>query len=141
MSLSDPDRQLLRHTVATFAYRAGKVVRGTPESVGDFQALEGARTPRQILTHICDLLDWALSIARGEQHWHNSEPLPWSEEIQRCFAGLEALDAYLASDQPFALTHIGQIAMLRRLAGAPMRAKNFVAKIANADQPVPVYEF
>ena len=160
MNQSDPARQLLRHTVATLAYRGGKAVRGTPDSISDFHALEGARTPRQILAHIGDLLDWALSIARGQQHWHNSEPLPWPEEARRFFAALEAFDAYLASDGELhataeklfqgpiadALTHIGQIAILRRLAGAPILGENYyVAKITagavGADQAAPVREF
>jgi hypothetical protein len=151
---------LLRHTLATLAYRGGKAVRGAPDTFADFQASPETRTPGQILAHIGDLLDWALSAARGPQQWHVSAPLPWPEEVRRFFAALEALDAYLASEGPLqapaeklfqapiadALTHIGQIAMLRRLAGAPMRAENYyVAKIAvgsvGADQPAPVYEF
>jgi hypothetical protein len=160
MSQSDSARQLLRHSLATLAYRGGKAVRGAPDSFADFHASEDARTPGQILAHIGDLLAWALSTARGDQKWHNSPPLPWSEEVRRFFAALEAFDAYLASDSPLqapaeklfqapiadALTHVGQIAMLRRLAGVPMRAENYyVAKIAigsvSADQPAPVQEF
>ncbi|HTW64601.1 MAG TPA: hypothetical protein VME17_08295 [Bryobacteraceae bacterium] len=160
MSESDSARQLLRHTLATLAYRGGKAVRGAPDSLGDFHASSETRTPGQILAHIGDLLDWALSIARGEQHWHNSEPLAWRDETQRFFAALEAFDAYLASDEPLhategklfqgpiadALTHIGQIAILRRLAGVPVRAENYyVAKVSigsvGADQSAAVYEF
>jgi hypothetical protein len=160
MSQSDSARQLLRHSLATLAYRGGKAVRGAPDSFADFHASEDARTPGQILAHIGDLLEWALSTARGEQKWHNSPPLPWPGEVRRFFAALEAFDAYLASDSPLqapaeklfqapiadALTHVGQIAMLRRLAGVPMRAENYyVAKIAigsvSADQPAPVQEF
>jgi hypothetical protein len=157
---SDPARQLLRHSLATLAYRGGKAVRGAPDSFADFHASPDARTPGQILAHIGDLLEWASSMARGEQRWHASAPHPWSEEVLRFFAALETFDAYLASDGPLqapaekllqapiadALTHVGQIAMLRRLAGAPMRAENYyVAKIAvgavGADQPAPVQEF
>ena len=160
MSQSDPARQLLRHSLATLAYRGGKAVRGAPDSFADFQASPDARTPGQILAHIGDLLEWAFSMARGEQQWQNSAPLPWSDEVRRFFAALEAFDAYLASDGTLqapaerllqapiadALTHVGQMAMLRRLAGAPMRAENYyVAKIAigsvGADQPAPVREF
>ncbi len=160
MSQSDPARQLLRHTVATLAYRGCKAVRGAPDTFADFHASEGARTPGQILAHIGDLLDWGLSIARGQQKWNDSAPLAWHDEVHRFFAALEAFEDYLVSDSPLearpeklfqgpisdALTHIGQIAMLRRLAGAPVRGENFyVAKIAagtvGADQPAPVYEF
>ncbi len=160
MSQSDPARQLLRHAVATLAYRGCKAVRGAPDSFAEFHASEDSRTPGQILAHIGDLLDWALSTARGQQEWHASATLPWRQEVHRFFAALEALDDYLASDSPLhttaeklfqapiadALTHIGQISLLRRLASAPVRAENYyVAKIAvgtvGADQPAPVYEF
>jgi len=160
MNQLDPARQLLRHTLATVAYRGGKAVRGAPDSFADFQASPDARTPGQILAHIGDLFDWALSMAQGRQRWHDSKQLPWSDEVRRFFASLEAFDAYLASDSPLhapaeklfqapiadALTHVGQIAILRRLAGVPMRGENYyVAKIAigsvGADQAPPVYEF
>jgi hypothetical protein len=160
MSQSDPARQLLRHAVATLAYRGGKAVRGAPDSFGEYHASPETRTPGQILAHIGDLLDWALSAARGQQKWHESAPLPWTDEVGRFFGALEAFDAYLASESPLlapaekllqapladALTHVGQIAILRRLAGLPVRAENYyVAKIAagrvGADQPAPVYEF
>jgi hypothetical protein len=160
MSQPDSARQFLRHALATLAYRGGKAIRGAPDSFADFHASEDTRTPGQILAHIGDLLEWALSMARGEKQWHNSAPLPWPDEVRRFFAALEGFDAYLASDSPLqapaeklfqapiadALTHVGQIAMLRRLAGAPMRAENYyVAKIAigsvGADQAAPVYEF
>jgi len=160
MSQPDSTRQLLRHALATLAYRGGKAVRGAPDSFANFHASEDTRTPGQILAHIGDLLEWALSMARGQQQWHDSAPLAWPGEVRRFFAALEAFDAYLASDSPLqapadklfqapiadALTHVGQIALLRRLAGVPMRGENYyVAKIAigsvGADQPAPVYEF
>ncbi len=160
MNQSDSARQLLRHALATLAYRGGKAVRGAPDSFADFHASPETRTPGQILAHIGDLLEWALSMARGQQRWHQSAQLPWPDEVRRFFAALEAFDAYLASDGPLqapaekllqapiadALTHIGQLALLRRLAGVPIRAENYyVAKIAtgsvSADQPAPVQEF
>src|ERR1700733_230026 len=160
MSSSDSSRQFLRHTVATLAYRACKAITGAPDTFGEFHASPDTRTPGQILAHIGDLLDWGLSMARGEQHWRDSSPLPWREERHRFFAALGALDDYLASEEPLhipaeklfqapiadALTHIGQIAMLRRLAAAPVRAENYyVANIAvgtvGPNQPTPVQEF
>jgi hypothetical protein len=159
-AIPDLARQLLRHTVATLAYRGGKAVRGAPDTFAGFRASERTRTPAEILAHIGDLLDWALSMARGNQKWHNSAPLAWPDETSRFFKGLEALDSYLASDHPLgvpaeklfqgpvadSLTHVGQIAMLRRLAGAPMRGENyFLAGItvgrAGADQEAPRQEF
>lgn len=132
-------RELLRHTVATVAYRGGKAIAGAPEGFCSFRAAEGTRTPEQILAHIGDLFDWALSIASGKQRWHNSKPLAWNDEVARFFSGLEAFDSYLASDNVLhapeeklfqgpiadALTHVGQIAMLRRMATAPIRGENY----------------
>lgn len=130
---------MLRHTVATLAYRGGKAVRGAPAAFADFKTGPQTRTPGQILAHVGDLLDWALSIAKGKQEWHVSSPLPWDEEVARFFAALAALDAYLGSGTPLgstpegvfqgpiadALTHVGQIALLRRLAGSAVRGENY----------------
>lgn len=139
-------RDLLRHTVATLAYRGGKAVSNAPEGFNEFRLNDGTRTPAQILAHIGDLLDWALSIAKGKQTWHNSTPLPWDQETARFFAALESFDSYLASDEPLgaaeeklfqgpiadALTHVGQIAMLRRIAGGPVKGENYYrAEIAS----------
>ncbi|HVO79935.1 MAG TPA: hypothetical protein VMT28_04355 [Terriglobales bacterium] len=156
----DPGREMLRHTLATLAYRGGKAVRHAPATFADFQAGKGTRTPGQILAHIGDLMDWALSIAKGQQKWQNSEPLPWNLEVERFFAALKAFDDFLASSQPLgapaerlfqgpiadALNHVGQINMLRRQAGAPVRGENyFVADIAagrvGPDQAAPKREF
>src|SRR5690348_13044941 len=97
---SDPARQLTRHIVATLAYRASKVLRHAPEDFAAFGASESTRTPVQILAHMGDLMDWALSIISGKQAWKDSRPLPWPQEVHRFFSALQALDAYLASDQP-----------------------------------------
>jgi hypothetical protein len=136
----DPTRAFLRHTLATLAYRGGKALRDAPEGFSEFRAAEGSRTAGQILAHIADLFDWALKLAREGQHeWHDSAPLAWAAETERFRAGLAALDAHLASALPLkapaeklfqgpiadALTHVGQIAMLRRLAGAPVRGENY----------------
>jgi hypothetical protein len=157
---NDPSRELLRHTLATLAYRGGKAVRKMPESFRDFAAGEGVRTPGQILAHIGDLMDWGLSIAKGQQKWQSSEPLPWSQEVDRFFGALKAFDDFLASSQALqapveklfqgpvadALTHVGQINILRRLASAPVRGENyFVADMAagrvGPEQASPKREF
>lgn len=153
-------RDLLRHTVATLAYRGGKAISNAPEGFNQFRVADGSRTPEQILAHIGDLLDWALSIAIGKQTWHNSTPLPWDQETARFFTALEAFDSYLASDEPLdapeeklfqgpvadALTHVGQIAMLRRIAGGPVKGENYyVAQIdagrVGLEQSAPRREF
>jgi hypothetical protein len=135
-------------------------VRDVPQGFGDFQAGEGVRTPAQILAHIGDLFDWALSIATGQQKWHDSQPLPWAQEVERFFSVLKRLDDLLASGEPLhsspeklfqgpvadALTHVGQIAILRRLASGPVKAENYYkAEIESgrvgADQASPKREF
>lgn len=153
-------RDLLRHSLATIAYRCGKALRDAPASFADFHAGESARTPVQILSHVSDLFDWALSLAKGKQSWRDSKPSPWPREVERFFQSLKNLDDYLAGSDPIhaspeqlfqgpvadALNHIGQIAMLRRLAGAPIKGENYYqADIAagrvGRDQPAPKREF
>jgi hypothetical protein len=135
----DDKRTLLRHAVATVAYRGGKAVRGAPASFATFASGDPPKTPEQILAHIGDLFDWALSIARGAQKWNNSTPLQWDDEVARFFGAVKQFDDYLASDAPLAadperlfqgaiadaLTHVGQLAMLRRLAGCPIKGENY----------------
>lgn len=132
-------RALLRHTLATVAYRGGKAVANAPATFAAFRAGETARTPAQILAHIGDLFDWALELAKGQYSWHDSTPLPWEQEVARFFAGLQKFDEYLASDAPLgapveklfqgpvadALTHVGQLTMLRRLASTPIKGENY----------------
>jgi hypothetical protein len=156
----DPEVQFLRHTVATLAYRGGKAMRGAPNHFAEFRASDKTRTPGQIVAHIGDLLDWSLSIARGTQEFHESRPLAWDAGVARFHAALEAFDAFLASGQPLevpaeklfqgpiadALTHVGQLTMLRRVAGSPIRGENyFKAEITagqvGPDQAAPVREF
>jgi len=158
--MTDAKRELLRHTVATLAYRGGKTLRNPPDGFAGFQVYPKTRTPGQILAHISDLLDWALSLAKGKQEWHDSAPRPWDQEVERFFTALRAFDAYLASDKPLvfpteklfqgpiadALTHVGQIAMLRRLAGSPVKGENYlraeiVAGRVGAQQAEAVREF
>lgn len=135
-------------------------MRGAPAHFAEFHASEKTRTPSQLVAHLGDLLDWALSMAQGKQEWHDSPPVAWDAGVQRFHKALEAFDAYLASDQPLhvsaeklfqgpiadALTHVGQLTMLRRLAGAPIRGENyFKADIAagrvGAEQKAAVREF
>ena len=133
--------ELLRHTVATLAYRAGKALRGAPADFAGYRDAPDSRTPAQILAHMGDLFDWALAMCECGQALHYTPPLPWDEGVARFFAALEAFDKRLGSGEPLgfpaeklfqgpiadALTHVGQIAMLRRLAGCKMRGENYVA--------------
>jgi hypothetical protein len=150
---------LFRHTLAALAYRAGKALGGAPPEFATYRADATSRTPAEILAHMGDLFDWALSIANGKQAWHNSAPLPWDAEVARFFAALTAFDQRVAEgpiavpEEPLfqgpvadALTHVGQIAMLRRMAGCACRGENYyVADIAvgrvGAEQSPPRLEF
>jgi hypothetical protein len=137
----DSQRELMRHAVATVAYRGGKALRNAPAGFAEFQAGHGLRTPGQILAHIGDLFDWARSIAMGQQKWHDSTPLAWDKEVERFFAALKKFEDFLASSEPVqapldklfqgpvadALTHVGQIAILRRMAGAPVKGESYYA--------------
>jgi len=158
--LNNPKRDLLRHTLATLAYRGGKTVRDAPPNFADFRASDGVRTPGEILAHIGDLLDWALSIAQGKQTWNDSKRLPWEKETERFFAALKKFDDFLASGEALhapeeklfqgpiadALTHVGQIAMLRRMASSAVKPENYfradvVAGRVGAEQTAPKREF
>ena len=135
-------------------------MRDVPSGFSSFSAAPGSRTAGEILAHVGDLLDWGLSIAKGDQKWEPRAPQDWAADVARFHEGLAALDAYLASGAPLgeqpekifqgpiadALTHVGQIAYLRRLAGAPVKGENyFRAEISigrvTADQAKPVREF
>jgi hypothetical protein len=156
----DQTRAFLRHTLATIAYRAAKVERDAPPGFGNFQLGKGARTPLQLLAHMGDLFDWALRMAQGNQEWIESKPQRWRKEVDRFHASLLALDRYVASDAPLsvtaehlfqgpvsdALTHIGQLALMRRQDDSPVRSEVFVrADIAagrvGVEQPTSPFEF
>lgn len=139
MTSDSNNREMLRHTVATLAYRGGKVVANVPNEFATFRAAETSRTPGEILAHIGDLLDWSLQVAKGDYVYKEVAPRSWKEDVARFFAALQELDTYLASQAPLgypaekifqgpiadALTHVGQIALVRRLAGVPVRGENY----------------
>lgn len=153
-------RLLLRHMVATLAYRGGKAIRNVGPGFAVYGSPETSRTPAKILAHIGDLMDWALAMSEGRRDWTDSTPLAWEKECERFFASLKKFDDFLASDKPLqtsaeklfqapiadALTHIGQIAMLRRMAGVPMKSEFYVISEittgrVGAEQAAPRKEF
>ncbi|MFN2601587.1 MAG: hypothetical protein ABR582_02395 [Gemmatimonadaceae bacterium] len=158
--MSDDKRELLRHTIATIAYRGRKVLIGAPDGFSTFRINETSRTPGEILAHICDLYDWANWLARGEHKWSDTQPGEWNADVTRFCAALKELDDYLASNKPLgrspenlfqgpiadSLTHFGQIAMLRRIAGVPVRGESYaraditVGRVG-LDQASPNWEF
>lgn len=132
-------RAILRHMVATVAYRGGKAMRDVPEHFATFDAGQSIRTPVALVAHIGDLFDWALTLAKGAGEWHDATPQSWDLEVQRCFVSISRFDAHLASTEPVqcpierllqgpvadALTHVGQLMLLRRLAGSKVRSENY----------------
>jgi len=158
--ISADELALLRHALATVAYRGGKTLRGAPDSFANYSSGENGRSPAKILAHVGDLYDWALSIVSGNQVWKDSHPLPWEKEGERFFASLKKFDDYLASGKemhetatglfqgPIAdsLTHIGQIAMLRRMAGCAIKGENYhkaeiITGRVGTEQSLPRREF
>lgn len=154
------DRTSLRHALATLAYRGGKTLRGATSAFAGFRLNESSRSPVEILAHIGDLLEWAYWLSRGEPKWSAATPLPWDDEVARFYELLARFDAQLATatetGAPLApifqgpvadaLSHVGQLAMLRRLAGEPMKGENyFKAEIVigrvGAEQAAPRREF
>jgi hypothetical protein len=139
LSVDESARAVLRHLAATLAYRAAKVLRDVPPAFATSTAGPSTRRPVQIVAHMADLMAWAVSIARGETVWKAAGGDDWSTEVQRFFAGLASLDEALAGDGPpsgsieqliqgplaDALTHVGQLSLLRGLAGLTVRPENY----------------
>jgi hypothetical protein len=155
------DRSMLRHLVATLAYRASKSMRGANADFAVYRMSPTSRTPVEIVAHMGDLFDWALTMAQNRTAWADSPPQPWDLEVARFFAALTTFDQFLATDAPIdeatlqklaqgpvadALTHTGQLTMLRRAAGSPIKGESYArADIAigqtGMEQPAPRVEF
>jgi hypothetical protein len=157
---SELNREMLRHITASLAYRATKTFRGAPDTFGDFRVDEKSRSSTEILAHMGDLFDWAISMLKGKEIWHDSHPQNWNSEVTRFLNSLQMFDKYLADNEPIAcspyrifqgpvadaFTHTGQLAMLRRLSGSPIRGENYFAadiKIGEVglEQSMPRKEF
>ena len=144
--MPDPTRALMRHFLGTLAYRSRKSIAGAPAGFGEFSG--AGKTPSAIVSHMGDLLEWAISWF-DTQHWKPANGSDWDENVVRYFDLLKNLDALLASDAPLrchneermmqgpladAMTHVGQLAMLRRMSGAPTSPENFAeAPVAIGD--------
>jgi hypothetical protein len=157
--MQNPELRPLRQLAATLAYRAAKVLRDVPPSFATYSCGASTRTPVRIVAHMGDLMEWGVSIARGGYTWTPAGGDDWNTEVTRFFAGLAALDAALAAE-PFtgsvdkliqgpladALTHVGQLAMMRGMAGIAVRPEAYArAEIAvgrvGFEQPAPGKEF
>ena len=160
MPTTDPARLALRQMAATLAYRAAKVLRDVPPDFAHRSFGDSTRQPVRILAHMGDLMSWGVSMAGGGKEWKPAGGDDWNTEVDRFFNGLATLDAALAAEGEFkgsidkliqgpladALTHVGQIAMLRGMAGAPVRPESYARAIITAgrvglDQEAPRAEF
>lgn len=152
------ERETLRHFLAAIAYRAQKALRGAPTDFPDFSAGNRSRTPVQTLRHMTSVLGYARTHFNGGSYPVTPEPLPsFSDEVQRFHSVVEQLGTDLSSDLPLkdiserqllqgpladAMTHVGQLALLRRLFGSPVPPENFVFAAVDparlgADQAMP----
>ena len=153
-------RTILRVLAATLAYRAAKVLRDAPPEFAHASFGESTRHPVQIVAHMADLMAWGVSMAAGGKEWKAEGGDEWATEVNRFFSGLAALDAAIAADGAFAgsidkliqgpladaLTHVGQLSMLRGMAGAPVRPESYaratiVAGRVGLEQAPPGFEF
>lgn len=164
MSPADASRAadvVIRHSLATLAYRASKAVRGAPADFATLRIGPSSRTPGEILAHMGDLLEWARTMAESRTVWRDQPPQEWEADVDRLFSGIRDLDAYLEQAGPLdlpvllqllqgpiadALTHTGQLTYLRRLAHAPVRGESYQRALiavgqTGLEQPAPQREF
>jgi len=153
----DEKRALLCHFLAALAYRTQKALRGAPESFQSFRAAPTVRTPLELIRHMESVLGYARTFCIGGAY--NQVPLSdFESEIVRFHKTIEDLAQHLETGTPLngisleqllqgpfsdAMTHAGQLAMLRRLAGSPVPSENFVyADVRSSNlgpsQPAPV---
>jgi hypothetical protein len=145
----DEKRKLLRHFLAALAYRTQKALRGAPEEFGNFLVAEGVRTPSELVRHMTSVLGYCCTLFMGGHYRPESLPC-LKEEIERFHEMLEDLSRHIAEGTPLegpislerllqgpfsdAMTHAGQLAMLRRLAGIPVAPENFVFADINPER-------
>jgi hypothetical protein len=154
----DDKQKLLRHFLAALAYRAQKALRDAPANFGSFRVAEGVRTPSQLVCHMTSVLGYARTFFVGGKYRPDSLP-SLQDEIARFHDMLQDLAGHIEAGTelregmtaerllqgPFsdAMTHAGQLAMLRRLAGFPVPPENFIVAEIDAarlgpDQADPV---
>ncbi len=153
----DNKRHMLRHFLAALAYRTQKALRGAPEDFSEFKAGNSVRTPKELVRHMTSVLGYARTFFTGGEYWPEELPT-FRDEIERFHEMLATMREHLDAGTPLtglteeqllqgqfsdAMTHVGQLAMLRRLHGGPIRSENFIhAAISpenlSSQQPEPV---
>ena len=142
--MDSKDIDLLRHFLSTISYRTEKALEKAPDNFPDLQLREGVRTPKEIMHHINELIIRTKARLNDEDmKTVTVEPMDWEDEVNRLFFAVHELDKVIVAKQDVldpdltkrllqgpladAMTHIGQLAMLRRLSGSPIIAENFMA--------------
>ena len=152
----DDEDGLLRHFLASIAYHASKAIRDAPPNYPELDVGMGVRTPRRILNHVTGVLSYAHSFYEQYDTTY-FEDKPWGDEVDHFYETLGRLDASMAESKPRevterqllqgplsdAMAHVGQLLMLRRLAGSPVPSENFIyadirVGVVGPDQPDPV---
>src|ERR1051325_6793954 len=158
--LPDESRPVLRHLAATLAYRAAKVLRDVPDGFSSASFGDTTRRPVLVVAHLADLMAWAVTLVQDNVVWKAGGSGDWDVEVRRFFDNLAALDRELTTatlapgaaekliQGPLAdaLTPVGQLAMLRGMAGAPVRPESYARAPVTAgrvgpDQAPPRGEF
>ena len=149
-------RRLLRHFLGALAYRTQKALRGAPDSFADFRIAPTARTPFELVWHMTGVIGYARTFIHGGDFEPPRLPT-FRDEVTRFHETLAALSADFGegaltariTDEQFlqgpladAMTHAGQLAMLRRLHGSPVASENFIfaagsAQNLSGDQALP----
>ena|ERR1043166_1455581 len=145
----DDKRRMLQHFLAALAYRTQKALRGAPASFATFEAGTATRSPHEVVRHMTSVLGYARAFFIGGRY--QSEPLPdLASDLARFHAMLGDLAQHLERGTPLrdnmtpeqllqgpladAMTHVGQLAMLRRLAGTPVAPENFIVADIRSDR-------
>lgn len=148
MELSNK-RSLLKHFLAALAYRTQKALRDAPVDFGSFKPPADVRSPQELVRHMTSVLGYARTYFIGGSYW--PEPLgSLEEEVSRFHLMLEDLGLHFEKGTPLlgemteeqllqgpfadAMTHVGQLAMLRRFAGAPVAPENFIVADINSNR-------
>lgn len=143
------ERDLLRHFLAAIAYRTQKALRGAPDGFADFTAGHRTRTPVELIRHMASLMGFSVTLFVGGRYPHHPEPLSsWDDEVARFHAKLSEVAGHLERGSPLSIshqqllhgpladtmTHVGQLAMLRRLAASPVAPENFIFAEVRSDR-------
>lgn len=150
-------RRLLRHFLAALAYRTQKALRDAPSTFADFRVAATARTPFELVWHMTGVIGYARTMLHGGE-FEPPRLASFDAEVDRFHATLAALhddfgntalraaisdDQFLQGPLADAMTHTGQLAMLRRLHGSPVPSENFifagiVGDNVGREQPLPL---